>query len=144
MFVVDLIPDSICSSKPIPARPQARLANFWLVGVFIVLALISCSLQAAEERSSAATEPPELVYLNTATAQELKERLIGVGQRRAEAIVAYRERVGDFRNDDELSQVRGIGPHVLSANKTRISYAPSGRPAAANSRAAKPSLAEKN
>ena len=118
MFLGDLIPDSICSSKPISARPQARLANFWLVGVFIVLALISCSLQAAEERSSAATETPELVYLNTATAQELKERLIGVGQRRAEAIVAYRERVGDFRNDDELSQVRGIGPHVLSANKT--------------------------
>ena len=144
MFVVDLIPDSIFSSKPIPVRPQARLANFWLFGVFIVLAHISCSLQAAEERSSAATETPELVYLNTATAQELQERLIGVGQRRAEAIVAYRERVGDFRNDDELSQVRGIGPHVLSANKTRISYAPSGRPAAANSRAAKPSLAEKN
>ena len=143
MFVVDLIPDSICSSKPIPARPQARLANFWLVGVFIVLALISCSLQAAEERSSAATENLELVYLNTATAQELQERLIGVGQRRAEAIVAYRERVGDFRNDEELSQVRGIRPNVLSANKTRISNAPSGRPAAANSRAAKRSLAEK-
>ena len=79
-----------------------------------------------------------------ATAQELKERLIGVGQRLAEAIVAYRERVGDFRNDDELSQVRGIGPHVLGANKTRISYAPSGCPAAANSRVAKRSLAEKN
>ena len=93
--------------------------------MFIVLALISCSLQAAEERSSAATETPELVYLNTATAQELKERLIGVGQRRAEAIVAYRERVGDFRNDDELSQV-GIGPHVLSANKPRFLMPPVG------------------
>ena len=64
--------------------------------------------------------------------------------RRAEAIVAHRERVGDFRNDDELSQVIGIRPHVLSANKTRISYAPSGRPAAAYSRALKCSLAEKN
>ena len=64
--------------------------------------------------------------------------------RRAEAIVAHRERVGDFRNDDELPQVRGIGPHALSANKTRISYAPGGRPAAAYSRALKYSLAEKN
>ena len=137
MFVVDLIPDSICSSKPIPTRPQARLANFWLVGVFIVLALISCSLQAAEVQARAAEQTPELVTPETAT-EWLKERLIGVGQRRAEAIVAYRERVGDFRNDDELSQVRGIGPHVLSANKTRISYAPSGRAANANSRAAKP------
>ena len=46
MFVVDLIPDSIFSSKPIPVRPQARLANFWLFGVFIVLAHMttSCSL----------------------------------------------------------------------------------------------------
>ena len=84
------------------------------------------------------------MYLNTATVQELTVVLIGVGQHRAEAIVAYRERVGDFRNDDELSQVKGIGPHVLNANKTRISYAPSGRPAAANSRAATRTTGGKN
>ncbi|MAD06586.1 MAG: hypothetical protein CMP86_04145 [Gammaproteobacteria bacterium] len=144
MFVVDLIPSSIRNSKPCHPTPKTEFANFWLAGLCIVLAQFSCSLQAAEVQSNATTEHPEIVYLNTATAQELKERLIGVGQHRAEAIVAYRERVGDFRNDDELSQVKGIGPHVLTANKARISYAPSGRPAAANSRAATHRSTEKN
>ena len=139
MFVVD----SIRSSKPIPSRPQAGFANFWLAGLCLVLAQFSDSLQAAEVQARANPEQAEIVYLNTATVQELKERLIGVGQHRAEAIVAYRERVGDFRNDDELSQVKGIGPHVLSANKTRISYA-KGRPAAANSRAATRTTGGKN
>ena len=140
MFVVH----SIRSSKPIPLRPQAGFANFWLAGFCLVLAQFSGSLQAAELQARANPEQAEIVYLNTATVQELKGGLIGVGQHRAEAIVAYRERVGDFRNDDELSQVKGIGPHVLNANETRISYAPSGRPAAANSRAATRTTGGKN
>jgi competence protein ComEA len=97
----------------------------WLVAFFIVLAQFSCSLQAAEVSSRAGPEQTKTVYLNSATAEELAEGLVGVGQQRAEAIVAYRQRVGDFRNEDELSQVRGIGLHILTANKQRISYAPS-------------------
>ena len=96
MFVVD----SIRSSKPIPLRPQAGFANFWLAGLCLVLVQFSGSLQAAELQARANPEQAEIVYLNTATVQELKGGLIGVGQHRTEAIVAYRERVGDFRNDD--------------------------------------------
>ena len=75
------------------------------------------------------------MYLNSATAEELAEGLVGVGQQRAEAIVAYRRRVGDFRNEDELSQFRGIGPHALKANRERISYASNAGPSAAESQA---------
>ena len=140
MFIVD----SIRSGKPIPSRPQAGFANFWWAGLCLVLAQFSRSLHAAEVQARANPEQAEIVYLNTATFQELKGVLRGVGQHRADAIVAYRERVGGFRNDDELSQVKGIGPHLLSANKTRISYTPSGRPAAANSRAATRTTRGKN
>ena len=101
MFVVD----SIRSSEPIPSRPQAGFANFWLAGLCLVLAQFSCSLQAAEVQARANPEQAEIVYLNTATVQELKGGLIGVGQHRAEAIMAYRERVGDFRNDDGINQI---------------------------------------
>ena len=73
--------------------------------------------------------------LNSATAEELAEGLVGVGQRRAEAIVACRRHVRDFRNEDELSQFRGIGPHVLKANRKRISYAASAGLSAAESQA---------
>jgi len=60
------------------------------------------------------------VILNLATADELK-RLPGVGQRRAEAIVALRERLKRFRKVSDLLRVRGLGargvkriqPHVV-------------------------------
>jgi competence ComEA-like helix-hairpin-helix protein len=95
--------------------------RLWLVLAALVLGQlgISNSVNAAE------TNPKQAVQLNTATTAELAQGLIGVGERRAQAIVDYRQKVGDFRNEDELSQVKGIGAHVLKANKARISYAPS-------------------
>jgi competence protein ComEA len=52
------------------------------------------------------------VILNTASASELT-RLPGVGQKRAEAIVKLRERLGRFRRATDLLRVRGIGVRSL-------------------------------
>jgi competence protein ComEA len=52
------------------------------------------------------------VILNLATADELR-RLPGIGQRRAEAIVALRERLKRFRKVNDLLRVRGLGPRGL-------------------------------
>ena len=123
-----------------PIFGQGRLK--W-AAIALILAFLSIGLQAAETQGAASLARTQIVHLNTATVEELVKGLVGVGQRRAEAIVAYRQRVGDFRNDDELSQVRGIGPHVLSANKGRISCAPSARGAAADTRGAKRSADNK-
>lgn len=61
-----------------------------------------------------------LVNINTANAAELAEGLVGVGQTRAEAIVAYREAYGDFATLEELTEVRGIGQSVLQKNRENI------------------------
>ncbi len=49
----------------------------------------------------------QMVNLNTATLQELME-LPGIGQTRAEAILAYRKEHGRFQSIEELMQVSGI------------------------------------
>ena len=100
------------------ARNMGRL---WLLLAALVLGQIglSNSVNAAEVNAK------QTVQLNTATTAELAQGLVGVGERRAQVIVDYRQKVGDFRNEDELSQVKGIGAHVLKANKERRSYAPS-------------------
>ena len=49
------------------------------------------------------------VSLNSATAEELTE-LKGVGEVTAQAIVAYREEHGGFKDVEELLEVSGIGP----------------------------------
>ena len=99
------------------------MGRLWLLLAALVLGQIglSNSVNAAEVNAK------QTVQLNTATTAELAQGLVGIGERRAQAIVDYRQKVGDFRNENELSQVKGIGAHVLKASKERISYAPAAR-----------------
>lgn len=52
------------------------------------------------------------VILNLASADELR-KLPGVGQKRAEAILALRQKLGKFRRPSDLLRIRGIGPKRL-------------------------------
>lgn len=60
------------------------------------------------------------VDVNTATAEQLADVLVGVGTSKAEAIIAYREENGPFRQIDELINVRGIGMATVDNNRERI------------------------
>ncbi|XLN83993.1 ComEA family DNA-binding protein [Corynebacterium tuberculostearicum] len=59
------------------------------------------------------------VSLNSATAEELTE-LKGVGEVTAQAIVAYREEHGGFKDVEELLEVSGIGPAKLAQLKDQV------------------------
>ena len=59
------------------------------------------------------------VNLNTATREELMT-LSGIGQTRAENILAYREAHGKFRSIEELTEVSGISEGILSQIKDQI------------------------
>lgn len=60
------------------------------------------------------------VDINSAPAAELAQALDGVGQSKAEAIVAYRDKFGPFMTAEELVAVRGIGPATLERNLENI------------------------
>lgn len=107
-------------------RPRVFGRLLLLLAALVLVQLgIHNGAHAAEAKAKSVASA--MVQLNTASANELAQQLVGVGKTRAQAIVAYRQKVGDFRNDDELSQVKGIGRHVIEANKARISYAPSSK-----------------
>ena len=55
----------------------------------------------------------EVIDINTADVYDL-QRLPGIGEVRAQAIVAYREEHGPFSSVDELDNVEGIGEGILS------------------------------
>jgi competence protein ComEA len=61
-------------------------------------------------QGSASAEDP--VILNTAAADDLR-RLPGIGQKRADAILALRTRLGRFRAIEDLLKVKGIGRATL-------------------------------
>ena len=71
---------------------------------------------------SAFALPEGAINVNSATAEELAESLVGVGQARAEAIVTYRREHGDFIDLDEFMAVQGIGPSVVANNAGKIFF----------------------
>ena len=60
------------------------------------------------------------VNINTASAVDLAEGLIGVGPLIAEAIVAHREAEGDFKQPEDLVAVTGIGQVTMTKNQALI------------------------
>ncbi|MFC3032381.1 ComEA family DNA-binding protein [Pseudoalteromonas fenneropenaei] len=61
----------------------------------------------------------QLININTASVEDLAS-LPGIGKRKAEAIIAYREQQGEFKSVEELTQVKGIGEKLVAKLKDRI------------------------
>lgn len=61
----------------------------------------------------------EVLNLNTATAAQLTH-LPGIGQKKAEAIVQYREKMGKFLEVEQLSEVKGIGAKMVEKLRDQL------------------------
>jgi competence protein ComEA len=68
----------------------------------------------------ASAVPAGQVNINTADAATLARELTGIGLKRAQAIVDYRQKHGPFRSADELGLVKGIGPAAIAKNREHI------------------------
>lgn len=62
------------------------------------------------------------VNINTADAATLAAGLQGVGPAKAEAIIAYRDANGPFKQADDLLNVKGIGQKTLEQNRESIVF----------------------
>ncbi|WP_024460005.1 helix-hairpin-helix domain-containing protein [Marinimicrobium sp. LS-A18] len=65
----------------------------------------------------AAPEAP--VNINTADVETLAQ-LDGIGTKKAEAIVAWRDANGEFVSLDQLVEVRGIGEATIESNRDHM------------------------
>ncbi|EGY29489.1 competence protein ComEA helix-hairpin-helix repeat region [Candidatus Regiella insecticola 5.15] len=66
-------------------------------------------------------EPPSnRISINTATAEQLAKSLNGIGMKKAEAIVSYREQYGRFTELEQLQEVSGIGSSFLERNSAKL------------------------
>lgn len=91
--------------------------------VFSVLASVSAVSSANDVGAGASatqSEQAETINLNAADADKLHRGLVGVGEAKAKAIVAYREAHGPFQSVDELLEVKGIGAAILDKNRSRL------------------------
>lgn len=78
------------------------------------------AVATATQTSPAATQTQHLLNINTAGAAEIQDKLNGIGAKKAQAIVEYREKHGKFLNVEQLMEVPGIGKATLEKNRDKI------------------------
>ena len=72
------------------------------------------------EQAIPSASDEEKVSINSASAEELADILNGVGLKKAQAIVSYREQNGPFTQVDQLQEVPGIGASLIERNHARL------------------------
>jgi len=96
-----------------------------LLSLFALLATFSISFLPVNNALAAADSNPKAhaisvetgkININTASAHMLASSIKGIGLKKAQAIVDYREAYGDFPNIQDLSSVSGIGEKTVAKN----------------------------
>jgi competence protein ComEA len=103
--------------KPLNAVPFLR--SFILV-ILLLGGPTNHLFAESSNDSSTTTTTATSVNINTASAEVLATVLNGVGEKRAQAIVEYREAHGPFADKKDLLKVKGIGDAVLAKNSSLI------------------------
>lgn len=60
------------------------------------------------------------INLNKADLSTLTGSFKGIGKKRAEAIIAYRDSHNGFKSLEELAEVKGFGQHFIDANREKL------------------------
>ncbi|SEG67506.1 competence protein ComEA [Vibrio hangzhouensis] len=95
------------------------MKKLWSLGLLMLCALLPAAMtQAADANKLEGIEIT--VNINQADPEELAELLKGVGMEKAKDIVEYRDKHGEFKSIDELTQVKGIGSATVEKNRSRI------------------------
>lgn len=74
----------------------------------------------AQEQAETQARTQKTVNINRASESELTS-LHGIGSRKAQEIILYREMFGEFKTVDELTKVKGIGAKTVEKNRSRLS-----------------------
>lgn len=96
--------------------------------IAMVLSFLSMSspLYAAPTPSSASAITQEAeattpkINLNTAELNTLVHSFKGIGEKRAEAIIKYRESHDGFKSVEELAEVSGLGQQFVNRNLAEL------------------------
>ncbi|SJN58677.1 ComE operon protein 1 [Vibrio ruber DSM 16370] len=94
-----------------------------IVAVLSILYLPLQTAYAATDESTLAVvtqSPVKTVNINSAAAEDVAAALNGIGLKKAQALVSYREEHGPFIHIEDVTAVKGIGASLVEKNRNRI------------------------
>ena len=89
-------------------------------GILCTAPLTSMAETAPSDVGTTEVVVAEKVSINAADAQTLAATLKGVGIKKAEAIIAWRQANGEFMTVGQLTDVKGIGRSILEKNREKL------------------------
>lgn len=95
-------------------RLYSAVSDISLTAVLLTSLLLTTSM------GSWAAPSPISVNINEASAEAIAESLSGIGLKRAQAIVAWRENHGAFTHKEQITAIKGIGDSTLAKNENLI------------------------
>lgn len=87
-----------------------------LLSLFVVTLSVNAENQSPHQQSTVSGK----IDLNHADITALTGSFKGIGKKRAEAIITYRESHQGFKSIEELSEVKGIGQHFVEVNREKL------------------------
>lgn len=90
-----------------------------LIAILLSFFVISMPLHAATPTQQASKQQVK-INLNTADLATLTGSFKGIGKKRAEAIIAYRDSHKGFKSVEELAEVKGLGQHFMESNREKL------------------------
>lgn len=95
---------------------KVKLLPLVLSSIIINSPLYAVEITSPAPKISTATTVSPLININTADVQMLTKSIKGIGAKRAEAIVQYREKNDKFKSLNDLALVPGLGKKFVKNN----------------------------
>lgn len=85
----------------------------------VIYVLKHCEKPKQISDGGSSSSNTDVININTANKERLM-KISGVGKTKAEAIISYREKNGDFKKKEDITKVRGIGKATFDKIKDKI------------------------